>query len=134
MMGMFGGGGRPQPKGDISQLWKLLGVEMYGDEIVWQEFNPGAQDRQHPNRSGCSSTKAWPRAATARSIRSIPNDEISAGMRQVLFLSAGSFRPADGIEARVHRAGRHRTKQRHDQLSGLRHVDAHSRHEACGGT
>ena len=40
MMGMFGGGGPPEPKGDISQLWKLLGVEMYGDEIVWQDFNP----------------------------------------------------------------------------------------------
>ena len=43
MMGMFGGGGQPEPKGDISQLWKLLGVEMYGDEIVWQDFNPEAK-------------------------------------------------------------------------------------------
>jgi ABC-2 type transport system permease protein len=34
MMGMFGGGGQAEPKGDISQLWKLLGVEMYGDEVV----------------------------------------------------------------------------------------------------
>ncbi len=40
MMGMFGGGGQPEPKGDISQLWKLLGVEMYGDEVVRQDFNP----------------------------------------------------------------------------------------------
>ena len=43
MMGMFGGGGGPpEPKGDISQLWKLLGVEMLGNgnDIVWQEFNP----------------------------------------------------------------------------------------------
>ena len=29
-----------EPKGDITQLWKLLGVQMYGDEIIWQDFNP----------------------------------------------------------------------------------------------
>ena len=47
MMGMFGGGGPPEPKGDISQLWKLLGVEMYGDEIIWQDFNPETKTGRH---------------------------------------------------------------------------------------
>jgi ABC-2 type transport system permease protein len=39
MMGMFGGQ-QPEPKGDINQLWKLLGVRMIGDELIWQDFNP----------------------------------------------------------------------------------------------
>ena len=28
------------PKGDINQLWKLLGVDFLSNEIVWQDFNP----------------------------------------------------------------------------------------------
>ena len=30
----------PQPKGDIGQLWKLLGVDFGGDNVVWQDYNP----------------------------------------------------------------------------------------------
>ena len=47
-MGMFGGGGQPpEPKGDISELWKLLEINLlsggtFGNEplVVWQEYNP----------------------------------------------------------------------------------------------
>jgi ABC-2 type transport system permease protein len=94
MMGMFGGGGPPAPKGDITQLWKLLGVEMNGDEIVWQDYNPEkkmgnvllpefvfidadltTQGTEHPFD---------------------PDDSISSGMRQVLFLWPGSLQKANG--------------------------------------
>jgi len=49
MGGMFGGGGGPQPKGDMKKLWNVLGLEVPGEtsmmglfapDIVWQEFNP----------------------------------------------------------------------------------------------
>jgi len=49
MGGMFGGGGGPQPKGDMKKLWNLLGLEvpgetsmmgLYAPDIVWQEYNP----------------------------------------------------------------------------------------------
>ncbi|MGD9720330.1 MAG: Gldg family protein [Pirellulales bacterium] len=30
----------PQPKGDISQLWKMLGVDFSGDNVIWQDYNP----------------------------------------------------------------------------------------------
>ncbi|TVS14276.1 MAG: ABC transporter permease [Planctomycetaceae bacterium] len=49
MGGMFGGGGGPQPKGDIQQLWNLLGLQVPGQtgmmglfepDLVWQRFNP----------------------------------------------------------------------------------------------
>jgi ABC-2 type transport system permease protein len=49
MGGMFGGGGAPQPKGEIQKLWNLLGLEVPGQsgmmglfepDLVWQRFNP----------------------------------------------------------------------------------------------
>jgi ABC-2 type transport system permease protein len=39
MMGMFGGGG-PIPKGDINQLWRLLGVDVDSEDVVWQQYAP----------------------------------------------------------------------------------------------
>ena len=39
MMGMFNRQ-PPEPKGDINQLWKLLGVKFVADEIIWQDYNP----------------------------------------------------------------------------------------------
>ncbi|TWU40304.1 ABC-type uncharacterized transport system [Novipirellula aureliae] len=45
---MFGGGG-PQPKGDIRELWEALEIEspgraamqgMYSPDLVWQQYNP----------------------------------------------------------------------------------------------
>jgi ABC-2 type transport system permease protein len=91
-MAMFGGGGPPEPKGDISQLWKLLGVDMYGDEIVWQDFNP------EPKLG--SIFREWvfideSLATDGETQPFDPSDPISAGMRQLLFFWPGSFRPAD---------------------------------------
>lgn len=95
-MAMFGGGGPPKPKGDISKLWKLLGVEMYGDEIIWQDFNPEPKlgdvfrewvfiDDSLASEDGTFQ----PFAA---------DDPISAGMRQLLFFWSGSFRPANNTK------------------------------------
>ncbi len=95
MGGMFGGGGGPpQPKGDISQLWKLLGVEMIGDEIVWQDFNPLPElgPFVQPEWLFIDQNLAEGGHGTLHPFD--PNDEISRGMQQVLFLMAGSFRPA----------------------------------------
>jgi ABC-2 type transport system permease protein len=37
-------GGPPgEPKGRIDQLWKLLGVEFHGNEVVWHKYNPYPQ-------------------------------------------------------------------------------------------
>jgi ABC-2 type transport system permease protein len=94
MGGMFGGGGPPQPKGDISQLWKLLGVEMTGDEIVWQDFNPLPQlgPLVQPEWLFIDQNLAEGGHGTLHPFD--PNDDISRGMQQVLFLMAGSLRPA----------------------------------------
>ncbi|HEY3394638.1 MAG TPA: Gldg family protein [Lacipirellulaceae bacterium] len=94
MGGMFGGGGPPQPKGDISQLWKLLGVEMNGDEIVWQEFNPLPELGPLVQREWLFIDEGLAEGGHGTLQPFDPNDEISRGMQQVLFLMAGSFRPA----------------------------------------
>jgi len=30
----------PPPKGEIAQLWRLLGVDMVADQVIWQDYNP----------------------------------------------------------------------------------------------
>jgi ABC-2 type transport system permease protein len=90
MMGMFGGG-QAEPKGDITQLWKLLGVQLYGDEVIWQDFNPEP-------KAGDMITPLWvfvDEGLTAQGAINPfnPLDPISAGMKQVLFLFSGSWRP-----------------------------------------
>jgi ABC-2 type transport system permease protein len=88
MMGMFGGP-PPGDKGDISQLWKLLGVEMYGDEIVWQDFNPETKLADIPPE--------WVFIDDSLSDLGISpfnaDEPIAAGMHQLLFLYPGSWRP-----------------------------------------
>ncbi len=94
MMGMFGGGGPPEPKGDISQLWKLLGVEMYGDEIVWQNFNPEKKTEALMPHEFVFVDQDLVTQGTPQPFD--PDDRISSGMRQVLFLWPGSFKQAAG--------------------------------------
>jgi ABC-2 type transport system permease protein len=97
MMGMFGGGGQPEPKGDISQLWKLLGVEMYGDEIVWQDYNPTKLRVLFDEFVFVD--KDLKEHGTPQPFD--PDDRISADMNQVLFLFAGSFRPTGSAKTTV---------------------------------
>ncbi len=40
--------GRNQPKGDITQLWDVLGVSVDGSNAVWQEYSPIRKLRQIP--------------------------------------------------------------------------------------
>jgi ABC-2 type transport system permease protein len=99
MMGMFGGGGPPAPKGDISQLWKLLGVEMYGDEIVWQDFNPEPKSGAFLPREFIFVDKLLASHGEQGTQNPFdPDDPISAGMSQVLFLWPGSFRTAESTK------------------------------------
>src|SRR6476620_4356237 len=101
MMGMFGGGGPPEPKGDISQLWKLLGGQMYGAEIIWQDYNP---EKKMGNVllpefvfvDSDLSTQGTPHPFD-------PDDPISSGLRQVLFLWPGSFRPEGNTKLDFHK-------------------------------
>lgn len=92
MMGMFNQQ-PPQPKGDINQLWNLLGVEFDDDTIIWQDFNPETKIGDIP--------KEWifiDQGLTAQNAINPfnPLDPVSAGMNQVLFLVSGAWRPEKG--------------------------------------
>jgi hypothetical protein len=107
MMGMFGQGGPPEPKGDISQLWKLLGVEMYGDEIVWQDYNPEPKSGAFLPREFIFVDKHLAAHAEQGTPNPFdPDDPISSGLGQVLFLWPGRcVRPR--TQAELSEAGRH---------------------------
>ena len=38
-----------QPKGDINQLWQLLGVQFAADQVVWQRYNPYPKIQAFPD-------------------------------------------------------------------------------------
>lgn len=89
-MAMFGGG-QQQPKGDINQLWQVLGVEMNPDEVILQQYNPYPQ---YP----------FPRyfvfvdeGLEAYGAPQPFNDEVSlsSGFKQVLTVSPGALRNTD---------------------------------------
>jgi ABC-2 type transport system permease protein len=68
---------------------------MYGDEIVWQEFNP------EPKLGEIEKEWIFIDEGLAEGGHGTlhpfdPDHDISRGMRQVLFLVPGSFRPEDG--------------------------------------
>lgn len=46
--GMMGMQQPPPPKGDIQQLWSLLGIDFSADRIVWQDYNPYPKAGQFP--------------------------------------------------------------------------------------
>lgn len=90
-MAMFGGGQQQQPKGDINQLWNLLGVRMYGDEVILQDYNPYPQ-------YGFSSDFVFIDEGLGGQGASQPfnvDEPLVAGMKQVLFLRPGAIRQAD---------------------------------------
>jgi len=73
-----------EPKGQISELWDLLGVDMVGDEIVCQDHNP------HPKVSFEKEFVFIDHDAGAQKPFS-DESPISKGLQQVLFLYPGAF-------------------------------------------
>lgn len=84
-MGMFGGG-QPQPKGDIEQLWKTLGVRMDPIDLVWQDYLPELTVQSEADRQ-------WIFVDEGNGAREALNGDnaISSGLNQLLFLYAGSL-------------------------------------------
>ncbi|MEN0110318.1 MAG: Gldg family protein [Planctomycetota bacterium] len=97
-MAMFGGGQPGAPKGDINQLWNLLGLSISGEEIVWQEFNPYPSVGMGPN--GISPLWVFIDQDAGALEPFNPGDAIVSGLRQLLFFFPGSIRsePVDGLE------------------------------------
>lgn len=73
------------PKGDISRLWQLLGIDFAPDQIVWQAYNPYPKASQFPREfvfigEGCGAAEPFN-----------SRDPISSGLQQLLFPFPGSI-------------------------------------------
>lgn len=102
--GMFGGGG-PAPKGEIRQLWDLLGLDipgkpsmmmpgMFDPSLVWQEYNPYPNLDMNTNSLWLFIDEGAPGANGALSAE----HPITDGMRQVLALYAGAVKSKSGSD------------------------------------
>jgi len=85
MMMMGGGQQQQQPKGDIGQLWNMLGVDFFGDQIVWQKYNPYRKAQQFPPEfvfvdEGSGAREPFNESA-----------EVSAGLQHMLFPFPGAM-------------------------------------------
>ena len=89
MMGMFGGG-RPQPKGDINQLWRTLGIDFQPTEVIWQDYQP-----ENTLRGQIDSQ--WIFVDQGNGAIDPLNSEniITSGMNQVLLVYPGSLSPEE---------------------------------------
>ncbi len=97
---MFGGGPPPEPKCDLTKLWKLLGMEMVGEptptgegfdaQVIFQAYNP------YPNVSVANITNEWvfvsPEAPTADDEALSIKDPVTAGLQEVLCIFPGGIR------------------------------------------
>jgi ABC-2 type transport system permease protein len=101
-MGMFGGAQPPEQKGDMNQLWKLLGVDLYrgglfaGSEplVIWQNYNP------HPKIAALSTLPREfvfvDRVTPGVDEPFNSQDPITAGLQEVLFPFPGALQKSSG--------------------------------------
>src|SRR6185437_471690 len=84
-MNPFGGSPPPAPKGNIAELWSLLGVDFMGQDVVWQKYNPEPKLRAMASPewvfvdSGASEQPVFEAA-----------DPVSSQLQEMLFLFPGS--------------------------------------------
>jgi ABC-2 type transport system permease protein len=85
MAGMFGGP-QTEPKGDIEQLWRLLGVTMNPTQVVWQDYLP-------EESVSVMADPQWVFIDRGNGAQHPFDDEnpISSGLNQLLLLYPGSF-------------------------------------------
>ncbi len=74
----------PQPKGDIGPLWKMLGVDFGGDNVVWQAYNP------YPKFGSIPREWVFVDYGSGAPRPFNNNSSISSKLQQVLFLFPGA--------------------------------------------
>ena len=74
----------PQPKGDINELWALLGVDFTGDKVVWQNYNPFPKIPNLPHEWVFIDHESGAKESFSG------ESPISRELQQVLFLFPGS--------------------------------------------
>jgi ABC-2 type transport system permease protein len=90
MMGMFGGGGTI-PKGDINQLWRVLGVTIDPTQVIWQDYLPEKNLTPYVDPQ-------WVFIDAGNGAKEPFNIEnpITSGLNQLLLIYPGSVTKAEG--------------------------------------
>ncbi|MEN6450610.1 MAG: Gldg family protein [Thermoguttaceae bacterium] len=95
MGGMFGG--QRLPKGDITALWRLLGVDVAPDQIVWQDYNPY---QKLSNVFGKEHEFVFVNTEGGGAKSPFGEDPISSGLQQILFPFPGAITPLNSSSLR----------------------------------
>ena len=78
-------GQRPEPKGDITPLWSMLGVDFGADNVIWQNYNP------YPKLSNLYEEFVFVDQGQDKASEPFnESDPVSAGLQQLLFVFPGS--------------------------------------------
>ena len=88
--GMFGGGAPPEPKGDLTPLLDLLGIEWPALEIVWNPYNP------HPKFTELPPEYVFITPSSGASDAFNPREPITSGLQELIVLFGGYVRPGSG--------------------------------------
>jgi len=83
---MFGGGQQPEPKGDISALMKLIGVQWPQNRIVWDHYNP------HPTYEELPPEFIFIGPGNGSSAPINPENTITSGLQELVLLYPGHLR------------------------------------------
>lgn len=87
----------PQPKGNISELWNLLGAQVDASQIVWQDYNP------YPKIANFSEVREYVfigKGSGAAEPFSASNP-ITAGLQQIVALFPGFISPMPGATTQL---------------------------------
>ena len=79
------GGMQAPPKGDISKLWHLLGVDFVSDQIIWQIYNP------YPKASHFPPEFVFVDEGSGAKEPFNPHEPITSGLQQLLFPFPGAM-------------------------------------------
>jgi ABC-2 type transport system permease protein len=93
----------PEPKGDITPLWQLLGVDFNAGAVVWQDYNP------HPKIMEFEKEFVFVGDGSGSAEPINRSSEITKQLQELALLFAGSFAAQPGTAMQVEpllRAGR----------------------------
>ncbi len=88
--GPFGGGPPPEPKGNLSPLLDLVGVDWPTTEIVWNTYNP------HPQLADLPPEVVFIGRGSGAEDAFNPDQIISSGLQEVVMLFPGLLRSRGG--------------------------------------
>jgi ABC-2 type transport system permease protein len=91
--GMFGGQPPPEPKGDLTPLWTLLGVDWPTTDVVWNPYNPHPQLEIRPEYVFIS--------AGSRAHNPFGTDLVSSGLQEVVTIFPGLLRERGGTNTKL---------------------------------